>query len=93
MKQFKKRNYSGLSDVLRDAGFFFMNAWPLLKLASGRGLSPAFRERLMLSVTGVNKCRYCSFVHAKAALSAGAKAPCCWLATRRPRFSSPRLAS
>ncbi|MCK4314262.1 MAG: carboxymuconolactone decarboxylase family protein [Anaerolineae bacterium] len=30
--------------------------------------SPAFRERLMLAVTAVNGCRYCSHVHAREAL-------------------------
>lgn len=34
-------------------------------------LSPAFRERLMLAVTAVNRCRYCSFAHTYAALAAG----------------------
>ena len=34
-------------------------------------LSPAFRERLMLAVTAVNGCRYCSHVHAREALLAG----------------------
>jgi AhpD family alkylhydroperoxidase len=35
------------------------------------GLDPAFRERLMLVVTGVNGCRYCSYVHAREALAEG----------------------
>jgi AhpD family alkylhydroperoxidase len=35
------------------------------------GLDPAFRERLMLVVTGVNGCRYCSYAHAREALSQG----------------------
>ncbi|MBN2205580.1 MAG: carboxymuconolactone decarboxylase family protein [Thermoleophilia bacterium] len=30
-----------------------------------------FRERLMLAVTEVNGCRYCSYAHARAALKAG----------------------
>jgi AhpD family alkylhydroperoxidase len=37
----------------------------------GEDLDPAFRERLMLVVTGVNECRYCSYVHAREALAAG----------------------
>jgi AhpD family alkylhydroperoxidase len=37
----------------------------------GEDLDPAFRERLMLVVTGVNQCRYCSYVHAREALAAG----------------------
>lgn len=35
------------------------------------GLSPQFRERLMLAVTAVNECRYCAYFHLKAADAAG----------------------
>jgi AhpD family alkylhydroperoxidase len=34
-------------------------------------ISPAFRERLMLAVTGVNKCRWCTYAHTKEALKSG----------------------
>ena len=34
-------------------------------------VSYSFRERLMLTVTEVNGCRYCSFFHAREALKAG----------------------
>jgi AhpD family alkylhydroperoxidase len=34
-------------------------------------LSPAFRERLMLAVTGVNQCRYCLYGHTRQALKLG----------------------
>ncbi len=34
-------------------------------------ISPAFRERLMLAVTEVNGCRYCSYYHAREALKSG----------------------
>jgi AhpD family alkylhydroperoxidase len=37
----------------------------------GELLDAAFRERLMLAVTAVNGCRYCSFAHAKQALAEG----------------------
>jgi AhpD family alkylhydroperoxidase len=37
----------------------------------GKPLDWAFRERLMLAVTAVNGCRYCSYGHARQALSAG----------------------
>ena len=30
-----------------------------------------FQERIMLAVTSVNRCRYCTFVHTRAALAAG----------------------
>jgi AhpD family alkylhydroperoxidase len=34
-------------------------------------VSPAFRERLMMAVTSVNNCRFCSYYHAKLALQEG----------------------
>ncbi len=44
----------------------------MLKIAMrGDMISEKFRERLMLMVTQVNGCRYCSYYHAKEALKAG----------------------
>lgn len=37
---------------------------------SGR-VSPAFRERILLAVTSVNKCRYCQWVHTDLAVANG----------------------
>jgi AhpD family alkylhydroperoxidase len=34
-------------------------------------ISPAFRERLMMVVTEVNGCRYCSYYHSRLALTSG----------------------
>nr|MDO8112011.1 carboxymuconolactone decarboxylase family protein [Candidatus Sigynarchaeota archaeon] len=34
-------------------------------------ISPGFAERIMLAVTGVNGCRYCSWIHTRLALEAG----------------------
>lgn len=71
MKQFPKRTYRGLGDMARDL------AWPLrhrqqLRQAMGGGLvSPQFRERLMMAVTAVNQCRYCSYFHARESLRVG----------------------
>lgn len=36
-----------------------------------KSISPEFRERLMLAVTEVNQCRYCSYAHTKMALQSG----------------------
>ena len=45
---------------------------PKIKIAMrGDVVSEKFRERLMLMVTQVNGCRYCSYYHAKEALKAG----------------------
>lgn len=40
-------------------------------LMHGQIITSSFRERLMLVVTAVNQCRYCSYAHAREALSAG----------------------
>jgi len=42
-----------------------------LGVAYGRRVAPDLRERLMLAVTEVNGCRYCSWVHTRVALRAG----------------------
>ena len=40
-------------------------------LMRGDTIDAQFRERLMLAVTEVNGCRYCSYFHTKQALNAG----------------------
>ena len=40
-------------------------------LMQGELISNAFRERIMLTVTEVNGCRFCQYAHAKMALDAG----------------------
>jgi len=43
-----------------------------LKEVANKGLiSPVFRERLMLAVTAVEGCRYCSYFHARQAFKSG----------------------
>ena len=70
-KPFNKRYYSNISQFWRDFRYPLQNR-DKLKLAMGGDLvSMAFRERLMLAVTAVNGCRYCSYFHAKEALRAG----------------------
>lgn len=46
----------------------------LLRSTMRGALDAAFRERLMLVVTAVNGCRYCSYAHARQALSEGISA-------------------
>jgi len=71
MNKFTRRTYHSLSDFFVDIRFILANR-PLLHKATRGGLVPfAFRERLMLVVTEVNGCRYCSYFHAKEALKAG----------------------
>ncbi len=68
---FRKRTYRNPADLWRDLMVPFKNRKLLKKAADENLVSPAFRERLMLAVTGVNGCRYCSYFHTKQALKSG----------------------
>jgi len=67
----EKRYYSGPSAFLRDARQLLRDLRRLRVLKGSELVDPVFRERLMLTVTEVNRCRYCAYVHARLALSAG----------------------
>jgi AhpD family alkylhydroperoxidase len=71
MDRFNKRTYTSTRDLIRDLNLIISNWRTRGRLTSGKALEPAFRERLMLAVTGVNQCRYCSYVHSRMALNAG----------------------
>lgn len=71
MKRFNRRIYYSLGDFWRDMRFPLQNRAQLRRAMKGDLVSYAFRERLMLAVTAVNGCRYCSYYHAKEALRAG----------------------
>lgn len=70
-RPFPRRHYrdplAPVVDLLWVAG----HAGRALRVVRGRSLSPGTRERLMLAVTEVNGCRYCSWVHTREALRAG----------------------
>ncbi len=59
-------------DHLRQEMDYLLNHPQEFKAAfSGKRVSRAFAERIMLAVTGVNGCRYCSYGHARAAAQMG----------------------
>ena len=70
MKSFRRRTYS-ISGIFHDIFSVLKN--PVLAFCAmwGTSLSAAFRQRLMLSVTAVNGCRYCTYFHTREALHAG----------------------
>lgn len=72
--RFNKRTYHSLREVLRDFTAVMKQRKQIKALMRGHTLSDAFRERIMLTVTEVNGCRYCQFAHAKMALTAGLSA-------------------
>lgn len=66
---FHKRTYAGFSDFMADVRYMSHNREQIR--AAMRLIDAPFRERLMLAVTQVNACRYCSEFHAKQALRTG----------------------
>jgi len=71
MRAFKRRTYRGAIDFLRDMRFLIGNH-SLLKAAMESGaISFGFRERLMMVVTEVNGCKYCSWYHSAQSVKAG----------------------
>ncbi len=65
---FHRRSYASPRQFLADVVWLFRHRARLRQAYTT--LSPAFRERLMLAVTAVNRCRYCSFAHTRMALAA-----------------------
>jgi AhpD family alkylhydroperoxidase len=69
--KFNKRTYRSLKELLADLWFPVKNRKRLGEVTKKGLLSSAFQERLMLAVTAVNGCRYCSYFHARQALKSG----------------------
>ena len=69
--KFKKRKYGSLKELFTDLCFPIRNRNRLREVKRKRLLSPTFQERLMLAVTSVEGCRYCSYFHSKLALKGG----------------------
>jgi len=69
--KYRKRTYKNLRNVFSDLWFPIRNGSQLIQINRKKLVSPAFRERLMLAVTAVNGCRYCSYFHTKQALKSG----------------------
>lgn len=69
--KFNKRIYKNPKDIFGDLWFPIRNSSRLQEMTKKKLISTAFRERLMLAVTAVNDCRYCSSYHTKQALKSG----------------------
>jgi len=68
---FRRRIYSGPLHFLRDLGRVAGVFGSVLALSMKGGISAGFRERLMLVVTAVNRCRHCAWGHQIFARHAG----------------------
>lgn len=71
MNRFNRRRYHSLSEMLADLKAIWAQRHRMRPLMRGETIPADFRERLMLAVTAVNDCRYCSFAHARQALAEG----------------------
>jgi AhpD family alkylhydroperoxidase len=70
-KNYKKRMYNNFKQFIGDIYFVISNlprAWEML---IAKRVSRAFAEKIMLAVTAVNECVYCSRGHTKLALING----------------------
>ena len=54
-----------------DLGFIIKNIPGFIRAFRNKTIARSFAEKIMLVVTAVNGCRYCSWFHAKQALSSG----------------------
>lgn len=73
-KTFNRRLYPNVRAFVADLRAAAAHRQQMRTLMRGESLDPAFRERLMLAVTAVNGCRYCSYFHARQAVVAGISA-------------------
>jgi AhpD family alkylhydroperoxidase len=69
-KKFLRRMYSHPREFLQDFRYM-MSRRPMIRRAMRELIPPSFRERLMMTVTEVNGCRYCSYYHSRSALTSG----------------------
>jgi AhpD family alkylhydroperoxidase len=69
--KFNRRTYRSLKELFKDLCFPIRNRKKLREVKNKGLLSPAFQERLMLAVTSVEGCRYCSYLHSRLALKGG----------------------
>lgn len=71
MKADKLRTLGSVGEFFHFFGTLFRIMPGLRKIPQEKRISPAFSEKLMLSVTAVNECAYCSWLHSRTALEKG----------------------
>jgi AhpD family alkylhydroperoxidase len=71
VEKFKRRIYRSPTQLIADFRAIASRRREIRTLMRREAISAAFRERLMLVVTEVNGCRYCSYGHARQALTVG----------------------
>jgi AhpD family alkylhydroperoxidase len=71
MGEFDRRTYHSITKLFSDLLNILAQRKQIRLLMRGNFIEKSFRERLMLAVTSVNRCRYCSYVHSNLALKEG----------------------
>jgi AhpD family alkylhydroperoxidase len=66
-----QRTYRSVGEFLADIFFMTKNIRRVRRIMREELISSAFRERLMLAVISVYRCRYCSWAHTREALRSG----------------------
>ncbi len=70
MRPFPRRTYTP-SEFVSDLRELWRRRRRIRPLMKEQSIPHDFRERIMLAVTQVNDCRYCSWYHSRLALSSG----------------------
>jgi AhpD family alkylhydroperoxidase len=70
-REFGRPVYGGIGELLSDWGAQLRRGGQLRRDARRGLVDRDFRRRLMLAVTSVNECRWCSWAHARGALKQG----------------------
>lgn len=68
---FRRRIYQNPRELLRDLAYIVRHLGDVVELSMRGGIAAGFRERLMLVITGVNRCRHCAYGHQILARLAG----------------------
>ena len=71
MHKGKLRTFNSLKEYFTLFYLTFKRMMGLRKISHEKEISPQFREKLMVAVSSVNKCAYCSFLHTRTALEQG----------------------
>lgn len=71
MRPFSRRTFGSFRAFLAELWYQLVHLKDLARAGRSAAITSDFRERLLLAVTAVNQCRYCSWAHSRAALAAG----------------------
>jgi AhpD family alkylhydroperoxidase len=71
INKFRRRVYPSIATFWKEFKGLIADRKKIREVMRSDEIAPCFRERLMLAVTSVNKCRYCAYGHSLRALEEG----------------------